>query len=264
MIDTELDYRVDLDVFNGPLDLLLHLIKKEEIEITEVSIARIADQFLDYMKIVPHLSMDGVGEFLVLAATLMVIKSRALLPVEERPELEEEEDEAAELVRQLLEYRKVKEVARLLELRARERESLYPRAPIAPPDEERLLRVELWDLVEAFAKLVAEVGLDRAWQVVDEDVPVGRLIHEVTARVRAGPVRFRELFPDLTNRSLVLGYFLAVLEMVKDGRLFATQSEPFGEIVLRWREPPLLLLLPPAGGTTGAPRFEEPAPVSGV
>src|SRR5436309_14923586 len=149
-----MDYQVDLDSFRGPLDLLLYLVKRNEVDVCDIPIARVTEQFLEYLRLLELIDVERAGDFLVMAATLMEIKSKMLLPRGDEP-AEEEADPRRELVRQLLEYKKFKDAATLLEAQAERQLCRLPRQPAelpAPPGlaEQPLGRVELWDLVSAF------------------------------------------------------------------------------------------------------------------
>src|SRR5579884_835646 len=157
-----MDYKVELNTFRGPLDLLLFLVKRDEVDICDIPIAKVTEQFLDYLNVLQVIDVEAAGEFLVMAATLMEIKSRMLLPRAEEQQ-HEEEDPRRELVKQLIEYKKYKEAAVLLEEQAERQLTRLPRAPLevaAPLDPARqpLRKVELWDLVSAFGRLMRETA----------------------------------------------------------------------------------------------------------
>jgi len=235
------DYRVQLDVYNGPLDLLLYLIRKEEVDIYDIPIARITEQYLEYLEVLKALDVDLAGEFLVLAATLMEIKSRMLLP--HPPPLEEgqEEDPRAELVRELLEYQKYREAAEELKERAEEQKLKYPRLarPELPEEEEPsvpLQEVELWDVFAAFRKLMKETMGRVPRTIVYDDIPVSEFMERLVARVSAlRSPRFWELFAERRDRMYVVGTFLALLELIRRRILWAVQKEPFGDILIQLR-----------------------------
>jgi segregation and condensation protein A len=232
-----MDYLVDLETFHGPPDLLLYLVKRNEVDICDIPIARIADQFLEYLRVIEMIDVDRAGEFLVMAATLMEIKSRLLLPRSDEL-LDEEEDPRQELVRQLLEYKKVKDAAALLEAQAERQLYRLPRFPVemAEPDDpgrQPLRAVELWDLVSAFGRLMREtLALQPSQIVVDEtpmlvymDMIVNRL-----AQVRRMP--FKDFFAPPFTRARLVGLFLAVLELIRIRQIEAHQEDAFGEIKL--------------------------------
>src|SRR5262245_53597497 len=168
------DYQVVLDTFRGPLDLLLYLVKRDEIDIRDISIARVADQFRQYLDVLELVDVELAGDFLVMAATLMEIKSKLLLP---RPEEAGavEEDPRLELVQQLIQYKRFKEAAELLEARAEEQSLRLPRQPVAAPRTAGLppLRTaELWDLVSAFGRLMRETLASQPQQIVVDHTPL--------------------------------------------------------------------------------------------
>ena len=236
-------YRVDLDIYNGPLDLLLYLIRRSEIDIYDIPIARITEQYLSYIDAIRLLDPAVAGDFLVMAATLMEIKSRMLLPTPPPEEDGEPEDPRSELVRQLLEYKRYKDAAAWLAAQADERAERFGRpAPAGlvhdAPQEQDLKEVELWDLVEAFGRLMRETLAGVPDTIVDEDVPVQVISEEILDRLqREGEVPFSRLFEGQPTRRHIVAVFLALLELVRLGRVAALQEEPFGEIILRLRGP---------------------------
>ncbi|MBN2492681.1 MAG: segregation/condensation protein A [Planctomycetes bacterium] len=236
-------YRVELDVFTGPLDLLLYLIRKEEIDIYDIPISRILDQFLGHLEVLCLMELDDVGDFLVMASQLMLIKARMLVPqqVDLAGEEEEElEDPRRELVQRLLEYKRFKEAALKLEARRAARSLRFERGPdrepeAGQPDEEPgTLEVELWDLVEAFARIVREVGSGHELIPLNrEDLPMHVYTEEIIGRLhRTGKFYLEALLEGVESRYRMVSYFLAILELVRAGRLRARQEEPFGRILL--------------------------------
>src|SRR2546423_1410407 len=230
------NYLVALDTFHGPLDLLLYLVKRNEVDVLDVPIAKLADQFLEFMEAVREVDVELAGDFLVMAATLMEIKARSLLPADAEPGEEDEPDPRRELVKQLLEYRRFKDAAAALEERA-ERQSARlarvapeePTVPGAPP----VRSVELWDLVSAFARLMRETHALRPQTVVVDDTPQHVYEEEVRRRVRAETrVAFRDLFAPPFHKARLIGLFLAILELIRARALWVDQPEPFGEIWL--------------------------------
>jgi segregation and condensation protein A len=227
-------YQVALDAFHGPLDLLLYLAKRNEVDVRDIPVARIAEQFLAHLHALQAIDVEWAGEFLVMAATLMELKSRLLLPRADEAGGPEPEDPRKELVRQLVEYRKTKDAAGHLDRLVEERQYHVPRVP--PDDEEgatspRLRRVELWDLVGAFGRLVRETESLQPLHLVEDETPQTAYLDLVRNKLRAGrPVAFRDLFdPPLTRRRLI-GVFLALLELIKLAEVTFEQSEPFGAI----------------------------------
>ncbi len=236
-----MDYLVDLDTFRGPLDLLLYLVKHNEVDICDIPIARIADQFLEYLRLVEMIDVERAGEFLVMAATLMEIKSRLLLP--RNDELAEEEaDPRQELVRQLLEYKKVKDAAALLEAQAERQLCRLPRFPVeiaagADPSSQPLRAVELWDLVSAFGRLMRETLTLQPNQIVVDETPMQVYMDMIVDRLQQSPrLPFTAFFTPPLNRSRLVGLFLAVLELIRMHQIKADQEVPFGEITLSLTE----------------------------
>jgi segregation and condensation protein A len=232
------EYKVKFEVFEGPLDLLLYLIKKEEVDIYEVNLTALATQFIEYIETMRLLDLEIAGEFLVMAATLMYIKSRELLPVDQQVQAEEEddgEDPRWELIRQLVEYKKFKDAAAQLQTLELRQEEVFPRAPAKlefTSDAPSRSEASIFDLVSA-VNLVLERFNKRTdtrdifedkWSVSEKIEAILRQISE-----RAG-LKFSELFKDVTSRSEVIVTFLALLELIRLKQLAAVQSEPFGEI----------------------------------
>jgi segregation and condensation protein A len=255
-------YRVELDVFTGPLDLLLYLIKKEELDIYDIPISKILDQYLAHLEVLRLMELDDVGDFLVMAAQLMLIKARMLVPeqVDLSGDDEEIEDPRTELVQKLLEYKRYKEAALTLEVRREARNERFERGPDRGPPEEDpdaesgALQVELWDLVEAFARIVREVGAGRDLVPLNEDdLPMHVYAEEIIGRLhRAGRFYLDMLFEGVSSRYHVISYFMAILELVRTRRIRARQREPFGRILLEPAPEPIEEAAP----ETPAPQFE--------
>jgi segregation and condensation protein A len=229
-----MDYRVDLETFRGPLDLLLYLVKRNEVDIRDIPIARITEQFQEHLNVIQLIDMEWAGEFLVMAATLLEIKARMLLPRAEEEGGDDHDDPRRELVRQLLEYKKFKEAAAQLEAQAEQHLARLPRqaveevAQAGPPP---LRRVELWDLVSAFGRLLRETTALQPRQIVVDETPVHVLMEDILARLRQQPrLSLSELFTPPRTRGRLIGLFLAVLELIKGRRIAAEQPEPFGDV----------------------------------
>jgi segregation and condensation protein A len=232
-----MDYNVQLETFQGPLDLLLFLVKRQEVDIRDIPIARVAEQFLEYLQVLKLIDVEWAGEFLVMAATLMEIKSRLLLPRNEE-ELVEEDDPRLELVKQLIEYKKYKEAAVLLDEQAERQQTRLARVPLelpAPLDPSRqpLRRVELWDLVSAFGRLMRETSALRPRQIVMDETPLHvhmeRIMEMLSEKQR---LPFGEVFAPPHTRGRLLGLFLATLELIKSNKIQAEQPQLFGAIWL--------------------------------
>jgi len=232
------DYRVNLDIYNGPLDLLLYLIRREEVDIHDIPIARITEQYCAYVDTLKLIDPDLAGEFLVMAATLMEIKTRMLLP---RPEQEAAEAEAfdprAELVRQLLEYKAFKDAASDLRAAADEQALRFPRRPVelvGQDDARDLEEVQLWDLVEAFSALMTAIGREgQETRILYDDTPLELHADDIMDRLRRdGNMTFREVFAGRTRRTELVGLFLALLELIRRRSIYVEQEKDFGEIYI--------------------------------
>ncbi len=260
------EYKVKFEVFEGPLDLLLYLIKKEEVDIYSVNLTTLASQFIEYIEMMREFDLEIAGEFLVMASTLMYIKSRELLPVDQQAQVEEEEegeDPRWELIRQLVEYKKFKDAAaKLQELEARQ-EGVFPRLPIKPVFEEEKapakLDVTIFDLLNAVnAVLKRFEQRDNPREIYEDKWSVSEKIEQIVKLMATQPgVRFSELFEDATSRSEVVCTFLALLELIRLKQLVCGQSSDFGEIEIRKRETPASTA--EAGEVASAPSEAGPA-----
>ncbi len=223
-------HRVRLEVFEGPLDLLLYLIKREELDIYDIPVARITDEYLQALKVMQLLNLDMAGEFLVMTATLMQIKSRMLLPAEEAAPEGEEEDPRADLVAQLLEYKRFKEAAEVLRGYEERRHEVFPRT--ASADEgEYLLEVSIFDLLGAVGTVLERAREDPVTEISAEEVTVEEKIRYLLDLLRErSAVTFGELFAGMATRVEIIATFLALLELVRLGEARARQADPFGEI----------------------------------
>ena len=231
-----IDFRVDLNVFRGPLDLLLYLVRKHEVEITDIPIAAITDQYLQYLAVLEQLDVNAVGDFLAVASLLIEIKSQQVLPRSDEVE-EELEDPRQELVRRLLEYKKYRDAASLLEERGRSWQQRYPRLSTdltryqRDPAGEPIHEVELWDLVSAFGRIMRESEAAKPSSIVYDDTPIHVYISRIHARLlEAGRLAFRNLFDPSMHKSTLVGIFLAVLELVRHHHVRLEQNALFGEI----------------------------------
>lgn len=238
-----MDYRVDTEIFHGPMDLLLHLIRRDEIDVRDIPIAKVCDQFCHHVRLLKEMDIDDVGEFLVMAATLMEVKSAMLLP---RPEAEEGNqvdatqdigDPRYELVQQLLEYKKLKDAAAMLADRQALREAQLPRQPgplrrsdvedDTPPPLD-MEDVQVFDLLEAFGRLMGEVGKrpSRFHEVSYDETPIDLHAADIEDRLRRdGPMRFDSLLVGRNNRSEMIGVFLALLELIREKKVTVEVAE---------------------------------------
>jgi len=268
------EFRPALPCFRGPLDLLLYLIKKDEIDILDIPIAQILDQYIEYLRLLQDIDVNLAGEFLVMASTLMEIKSKTLLP--EPPALDEEDldldDPRLDLVRQLLEYKKYKERAVDLQQRFEEMRRRYarPRFVFEPGEGEEpeldLGDVSVWDLLTAFIKIQKAIGARLPQRIVYEERPIEHYIDRIRGELEAAadPVPFERLFASAQDRFDVIGFFLAILEMARCGQLDVRQEGPFAEITLALRDAPLdvpdIPEISEAAAEPGAPALDAPAP----
>ena len=237
------DYRVNLDIFAGPLDLLLYLVRKEEVDIYDIPLAKITDQYLHYIEMLKQLDIDVAGDFLVMAATLMEIKSAMLLPKAQPEEMGEEEagDPRTELIRQLLEYKKFKDAANLLNAAAEQQKERFGRpahlvdrlTPDAEPELD-MDQVSVWDLLEAFDAVCKATGANVYTGHITDDTPIDLYQIELLHRLQTeGPLTFERVFDSRPNRLVMVGLFLAMLELIRDKLVWAEQSETSPEIYLR-------------------------------
>ncbi|MBN1676403.1 MAG: segregation/condensation protein A [Kiritimatiellae bacterium] len=231
------DYKIRLEVFEGPLDLLLYLIKKEEVDIYDIPIERITSQYMEYLNLMRMLDLNIAGEFIVMAATLMMIKSRMLLPVEQRPEVEEEEEDDPrwDLVRQLVEYKKFKEAAAYLQDRELHQENVFGRSVEDVPEENEpglaLQDVSIFDLIAAFNDALKRIKSEDLGQIFAEQFTVADKLEYILAVItREGQIRFSALFAGAVTRYEIVCTFLALLELIRLRQVNAVQDGRFGEI----------------------------------
>jgi len=236
-------YRVNLDIFAGPLDLLLYLVRKEEVDIYDIPLAKITDQYIRYIEMLKSFDIDLAGDFLVMAATLMQIKSAMLLPKAEPEQLGAEDlaDPRAELIRQLLEYKKFKDAANLLEAAADQQKERFPRPdsiierlkPEAEPEID-IEQVSVWDLLEAFGVIMKATGAVGDLSHIKDDTPIDLYQIEILHRLQTdGPLTFERLFELKTNRVVMVGLFLALLELIRERLVWAKQPKPLAPIYLK-------------------------------
>jgi len=240
-----IDYRVHLDIFAGPMDLLLYLIRKEEVDIYDIPISRITEQYLKYIEVLKNLDIDLAGSFLVMAATLMQIKSAMLLPASEPDQLEDDDlsDPRTELIRQLLEYKKFKDAANLLDNAAQLSQARFNRPdtiieslkPDAEPEID-IDQVSIWDLLEAFDTVCRATGVNFQMGHITDETPIDLYQIEILDRLQSeGPLSFEKIFEskprdpqtqnkavgERPNRLVMVGLFLALLELVRAGLVSA-------------------------------------------
>jgi len=233
------EYKVELEVFEGPLDLLLYLIKKEEIDIYNIPIEKITTQYMEYLTLMRMLDLNIAGEFIVMAATLMMIKSRMLLPVDERPELEEEEEDPRwDLVRQLVEYKKFKDAATHLQERELTQENMFnlgAESVALDPDGPGLVLqdVSIFDLITAFNTALQKAKPEEMREIVADSFTVADKIDAILHMVCDGKtVAFTDVFPPGAPRGEIICTFLALLELIRLRQVRVRQNQRFGEILI--------------------------------
>ncbi len=240
------EYKVKFEVFEGPLDLLLYLIKKQEVDIYEVNLTQLATQFIEYIDVMRMLDLEIAGEFLVMASTLMYIKSRELLPVDKQVQIEGEEegeDPRWELIRQLVEYKKFKDAAAQLQQLEERQESVYRReapkpvfeADSTPPD------VSIFDLINAVNSILKRVATreGESREIFEDKWSVSEKIELLINLIGQKPrVRFSDLFEGIISRTEVVVTFLAMLELIRLKQILCVQADHFAEIEITKAEPP--------------------------
>lgn len=238
------EYRVTLDVFAGPLDLLLYLVRKEEVDIYDIPIARVTAQYIEYIELIQGLDIDLAGDFLVMAATLMEIKSALLLPRTEEGQDKENaiDDPRAELVRQLLEYKRIKDAANLLDEFAQVRSHRFTRPAsilerLKPTQEPELDldQVSIWTLLEAFDGIMKAVGQTASrYDHIKDDTPIDLYQIEVLHRLQSeGPMTMEKIFEGRKNRLVLIGLFLGMLELIRNRLIWTEQPETDGPILIK-------------------------------
>jgi segregation and condensation protein A len=237
------DYRVNLEIFAGPMDLLLYLVRKDEVDVYDIPIANITNQYLEYIEMLKSLDMDLAGDFLVMAATLMQIKSAMLLPKVDSEAMEEGdiEDPRAELIRQLLEYKKFKDAANLLSDAAEIQKERHARPDsiiegLKPETEPELdiEQVSVWDLLEAFDSIIKATGGVRDISHIKDDTPIDLYQIQILGQLQdEGPMVFERLFEGRDERIALVGLFLALRVLVREGMVWTEQKEGTKEIYLK-------------------------------
>ena len=255
------EYKVQFEVFEGPLDLLLYLIKKEEVDIYEVNLTKLATQFIEHVELMRSFDLEVAGEFLVMASTLMFIKSRELLPVEQQVVVEGEdegEDPRWELIRQLVEYKKFKDAAAQLQTLELRQENIFTRRPGKLDFESSTAPVKteagIFDLLNAVNAVLKRFQQKEAGtrEIFEDKWTVSEKMESVLATITSrGSVKFSELFATAANRSEVVCTFLALLELIRLKQLQCLQPEPFAEIEIQRQE--VIQPAPESPATEAAP-----------
>ena len=238
------DFRTHLTMYHGPLELLLYLVRKQELDILNIPIAVVTDQFLEYLEILKEIDINAVGDFIAIAGTLIEIKSYQVLPGPEETEVEHDtEAPKKDLVRQLLSYKVHSDHAAQLEERRRKWWKHYPRIaddlPVRRKNmaEEPIHEVELWDLVSAFGRVMRETAPQSQQNIVYDDTPITTHMKRIHYRLkREERISFRSLFDPGQHKSTLIGVFLAMLELVRHEYACVHQETLFGEIELSYRQ----------------------------
>lgn len=237
-------YRVRLEVFEGPMDLLLYLIRKDEIDIKDIPIAHITEQYLEYLTLMRELDISIAGDFLVTAATLIYIKSKMLLPPVPKVEGEEdlEEDPRAELVERLLEYQKFKSAAQMLHSRGEIEAASYTRGQLETDKSNPEVSATVFDLLRVFRDILKRAEAEAEMEIQREEVTMAEKLAQINDRLESGEeINVRELFETSRSKRELILTFLAFLELVKEFKIHLTQTSLFGEIFARKRTGPIFL-----------------------
>jgi segregation and condensation protein A len=226
-------YKIKLEVFEGPLDLLLHLIKKEQVSIYDIPITRITEQYLEYLRLMQDMDIAIAGDFLVLAATLIYIKTKMLLP-RDPPAIEEteEEDPRRQLVQQLLEYQKYKAAAEMLWSKAEVEQAVFMRPPLEIEGAELEVAASAYDLFDAFRRTMERLKANIQMEIQRDEVTMAEKIQQIRRRLEtAETLDVTELFERAQSKPELIAIFLAVLELVKESVIRLVQRMAFGHIV---------------------------------
>ncbi|MDD4981287.1 MAG: segregation/condensation protein A [Candidatus Omnitrophota bacterium] len=239
-----MSYKIKLELFEGPLDLLLYLVKKDHLNIYDIPIAKVTEQYLQYINLMQLLDLNIAGEFLVMAATLMQIKSKMLLPAEEgQEESGDQEDPREELVKRLLEYEKFKEIAENLRQKESDQREVYKRPKVEIDTKEEkgkdvYFEASIFDLINAFSKALKDVPKEVFYEVVKDQFTVEQATHEILHLLLVrSQVKLSELFSKAKNKMDIIVTFLAVLELIRVKEIIARQNQLFEDIeILRNKE----------------------------
>ena len=234
-----MSYKIKLEMFEGPLDLLLYLVKKDHLNIYDIPIAKVTEQYMQYLNLIQLLDLNIAGEFLVMAATLMEIKSKMLLPAAEIPQAEQEqEDPRAELVKRLLEYEKFKEIAQNLRQRETDQREVFKRPP-SEMDKEAVgegavyFEASIFDLINAFSEALKDIPKELFYEVIKDEFTIDEKIHDILHLLLIKPsVSITELFSKAKNKMEIIVIFLAILELIRLKEIIACQKGLFQEIMV--------------------------------
>jgi segregation and condensation protein A len=228
-----MSYKIKLEIFEGPLDLLLYLVKRDHLNIYDIPIASITEQYLKYIELMRLLDLNIAGEFLVMAATLLQIKSKMLLPPEEKLQ-EENIDPREELVQQLLEYQKFKEVAETLRQMEGKRQDVFKRPKVETgivPEKEVYFEASIFDLISAFSTALKDVPREIFYEVVKDEFTVEEKVHTILHMLLETPnILVFELFNKAKNKQEIVAIFLAILELIRLREIKVVQHRHFDPI----------------------------------
>ncbi len=226
-------YRVKLEIFEGPLDLLLYLIKKDEIDIYDIPIARITEQYLAYLELMQELDISVAGDFLVMASTLIYIKSKMLLPPEPKVDGEEDlgDDPRAELIERLLEYQKFKSASQMLYSRGEIESACYTRGPLETDSSNPEVSTTLFDLLRVFREVLKRAEAEIEMEIARDEMTIAEKLAQIQAMLEERErINVREMFEMSRSKRELIITFLALLELVKEWKIYLIQDEPFGDI----------------------------------
>ncbi len=231
-----MSYKIKLEIFEGPLDLLLYLVKKDHLNIYDIPISKVTEQYLQYLNLMKLLDLNIAGEFLVMAATLMQIKSKMLLPAQKEENQQEEEDPRAELMARLLEYEKFKQIAQTLREREEQQGEIFKRPKIDLPKElsekEVYFEASIFDLINAFSAVLKDIPTKEVfYEVIKDEFTIEEKVHYLLHLLLINPsIKLSEVFTKAKNRLEIIATFLAILELIRMKEALIRQSELFGEI----------------------------------
>jgi segregation and condensation protein A len=239
-----MSYKIKLEIFEGPLDLLLYLVKKDHLNIYDIPISKVTEQYLSYLNLMQLLDLNIAGEFLVMSATLIQIKSKMLLPPEESTAVEEDQgDPRAELIKRLLEYEKFKEIAETLRQKESNQREVFKRPSVEidkalRSDKEVYFEASIFDLINAFSAALKDVPKELFYEVIKDEFTIEQKIHEIMRLLLTNTsVRLSGLFSKAKNKIEIIVIFLAILELIRMKEIIARQAETFQEIeILRNKE----------------------------
>ena len=236
-----MNYKIRLEMFEGPLDLLLYLVKKDHLNIYDIPIAKVTGQYLEYINLMQLLDLNIVGEFLVMAATLMQIKSKMLLPAEELAVEEEQEDPRAELVKRLLEYEKFKQIADNLKQREISQQEVFKRTKTEMPadvntplaESEKYFEASIFDLINAFSQALKDIPREVFYEVIKDQYTVEQKVHDILHLLLVETeIKLSGLFSKAKNKMEIIVIFLSILELAKMKEIIARQDVEFEDIII--------------------------------